>query len=328
MNPYLLRIAAAALLAQCLPAAGQGRPVHTYSIVAIDKRTGDMGVAVQSHWFSVGSIVTWAEAGVGVVATQSFVEPSYGPLGLELMKAGKPAADALAGLLRSDPNEAVRQVAFLDARGRVAAHTGKNCIAAAGHFVGDGFSCQANMMLRDTVWSAMAKAFESTEGELADRLLSALEAAEAEGGDIRGRQSAAVIVVRAAGSGFWWKDRIYDLRVEDSPAPLPELRRLVRLNKAYNRMNSGDELVTENKISEAVGEYAAAMEMFPDNAEMIFWPAVTMASTGRVEESLPLFRKVFAMDRNWAVLLARLPAAGQFPKDEALLKKVLAQAPR
>jgi len=222
----------------------------------------------------------------------------------------------------------VRQVAFLDARGRVAAHTGRNCIAAAGHFIGDGFACQANMMLRDTVWSAMSTAFENTGGELADRLLAALEAAEAEGGDIRGRQSAAIIVVRAAGSGFWWKDRIYDLRVEDSPAPLPELKRLVHLNKAYNRMNRGDELMTENKAGEAVKEYSAAMEMFPDNAEMIFWPAVTMASTGRVEESLPLFRKVFAMDRNWATLLVRLPAAEQFPKDEALLKKVLAQAPR
>jgi uncharacterized Ntn-hydrolase superfamily protein len=324
----IFRIAAAILLAQFLPPAEQRRPVHTYSIVAVDKRTGDMGVAVQSHWFSVGSIVTWAEAGVGVVATQSFVEPSYGPLGLELMKAGKPAADALAGLLRSDPNEAGRQVAFLDARGRVAAHTGKNCIAAAGQFVGDGFSCQANMMLRDTVWGAMAKAFESTGGELADRLVAALEAAEAEGGDIRGRQSAALVVVKAAGSGFWWKDRLYDLRVEDSPAPLPELKRLVRLNRAYNRMNRGDELLTENKIADAVKEYSAAMELFPDNAEMVFWPAVTMASTGRVEESLPLFRKVFAMDRNWATLLARLPAAGQFPKDDALLKKVLEQAPR
>ncbi len=328
MNPFLLRVATAVLLAQGLPAAGQGRPVHTYSIVAIDKRTGNMGVAVQSHWFSVGSIVTWAEAGVGVVATQSFVEPSYGPLGLELMKAGKPPADALAGLLRSDPSEAVRQVAFLDARGRVAAHTGKNCIAAAGHFVGDGFSCQANMMLRDTVWKAMAGAFESSGGELVDRLIAALEAAEAEGGDIRGRQSAAIVVVKAAGSGFWWKDRLYDLRVEDSPAPLPELKRLVRLNKAYNRMNRGDELMTENRTEEAVKEYSAAMEMFPDNAEMIFWPAVTLASTGRVAESLPLFRKVFAMDRNWAALLGRLPAVGQLPKDDDLLKRILDQAPR
>jgi uncharacterized Ntn-hydrolase superfamily protein len=303
------------------------RPVHTYSIVAIDKHTGDMGVAVQSHWFSVGSIVTWAEAGVGAVATQSFVEPSYGPLGLELMKAGKTPGEALAALLKADRNEDVRQVAMVDVRGRVAAHTGKNCIAEAGNFVGDGYSCQANMMLKPTVWPAMAKAFEAASGELVDRLLAALEAAQKEGGDIRGKQSAAVVVVKAKGSGFWWKDRIYDLRVEDNLDPVPELKRLVRLNKAYNFMNRGDELVTENKIDEAVSEYSAAMEMFPDNAEMVFWPAVTLASTGRVDESLPLFKKVFAMDLNWATLLSRLPAAGQFPKNEALLKKILGLTP-
>lgn len=299
------------------------RPIHTYSIVAIDKQTGDMGVAVQSHWFSVGSIVTWAEAGVGAVATQSFVEPSYGPLGLELMKAGKTAGEALAALLKADRNEDVRQVAMVDASGRVAAHTGKNCISEAGNYIGEGYSCQANMMLKATVWPAMAKAFEAAEGELVDRLLAALEAAQMEGGDIRGKQSAAVVVVRAKGSGFWWKDRIYDLRVEDNLDPVPELKRLVKLNKAYNHMNKGDELITENKVDEAVIEYSAAMEMFPDNAEMVFWPAVTLASTGRVDESLPLFKKVFAMDLNWATLLSRLPAVGQFPKDEALLKKIL-----
>lgn len=304
------------------------RPVHTYSIVAIDKQTGDMGAAVQSHWFSVGSIVTWAEAGIGAVATQSFVEPSYGPLGLELMKAGKTAGEALAALLRADRNEDVRQVAMVDAGGRVAAHTGKNCIAEAGNFIGDSYSCQANMMLKATVWPAMAKAFETSKGELVDRLLASLEAAQEEGGDIRGKQSAAIIVVRAKGSGFWWKDRLYDLRVEDSPDPIPELKRLVRLNKAYNRMNRGDELVTENKVDRAVIEYSAAMEMFPDNAEMVFWPAVTLASTGRIDESLPLFKKVFAMDLNWATLLSRLPAVGQFPKDEALIKKILDLAPK
>jgi uncharacterized Ntn-hydrolase superfamily protein len=272
--------------------------------------------------------VTWAEAGVGAVATQSFVEPSYGPLGLELMKAGKTAGEALAALLKADRNEDVRQVAMVDAGGRVATHTGKNCIAEAGNFIGDGYSCQANMMLKATVWPAMAKAFEAANGELVDRLLAALEAAQKEGGDIRGKQSAAVVVVRAKGSGFWWKDRVYDLRVEDSPDPIPELKRLVRLNKAYNRMNRGDELVTENKVDEAVIEYSAAMEMFPDNAEMVFWPAVTLASTGRIDESLPLFKKVFAIDLNWATLLSRLPAVGQFPKDEALIKKILGLAPK
>lgn len=325
---FLLLIAA--VLVSCLltKAEVKGRPGHTYSIVAVDKQTGEMGAAVQSHWFSVGSIVIWAESGVGAICTQSFVEASYGPLGLELMRAGKTAEEALAGLLKADKFEAVRQVAMIDNQGRVAAHTGKSCIPEAGHFIGDGFSCQANLMLKNTVWNAMAKAFESTKGELVDRLLAALEAAEGEGGDIRGKQSAAVIVVKGKSSGAWWKDRVYDLRVEDNPAPLIELKRLIRLNKAYNFMNKGDELLTENKVEEAMKSYSQAMEMYPDNAEMVFWPAVTLASTGRVQESLPLFKKVFAMDSNWAILVPRLPQVGQLPKDKSLIKKILAQAPK
>ena len=303
------------------------RPMHTYSIVAIDKETGELGAAVQSHWFSVGSIVPWVESEVGAICTQSFVEVSYGPLGLDLMRAGKSPEEALAGLLKADQHEDVRQVAMVDARGRVAAHTGKNCIPEAGHYVGDGFSCQANLMLKNTVWQAMARAFESAKGELVDRLMAALEAAEAEGGDIRGKQAAAIIVVKGKSSGVWWKDRLYDLRVEDSPAPLPELKRLIRLNKAYNHMNRGDELLTENKVEEAMKAYTTAMEMYPDNAEMVFWPAVTLASAGRVEESLPLFKKVFAMDYNWAILVPRLPQVGQLPKDKNLIRKILAQAP-
>jgi uncharacterized Ntn-hydrolase superfamily protein len=312
----------------CLYAGEKIRPVHTYSIVAFDKSTGELGVAVQSHWFSVGSIVPWVEAGIGAVATQSFVEPSYGPLGLELMRAGKSAEDSLAALLKADKNEASRQVGMVDARGKVAAHTGKNCIPEAGHFIGDGFSCQANLMLKNTVWKAMARAFETTKGELVDRLLAALEAAEQEGGDIRGKQSAAVIVVKGKSSGVWWKDRIYDLRVEDHPNPVPELKRLIRLNKAYNHMNKGDEFLTENKVAEAVKEYTKGMEIYPDNPEMIFWPAVTLASSGKVEESLPLFKKVFAIDPNWAVLLPRLPKVGQFPDDKKLIQKILAIAPK
>jgi len=323
-----LSLAAIVLVPGFLSSAGtRGRPGHTYSIVAVDKETGEMGAAVQSHWFSVGSSVIWAEAEIGAICTQSFIEASYGPLGLDLMRAGKTAEEALAGLLKADKFEAVRQVAMLDNQGRVAVHTGKNCIPEAGHFSGDGFTCQANLMLKNTVWNAMARAFESTRGELADRLLAALEAAEAEGGDIRGRQSAAIIVVKGKSSGAWWKDRVYDLRVEDNPAPLIELKRLIRLNKAYNFMNTGDELLTENKVEEAMKSYTKAMEMYPDNAEMVFWPAVTLASTGKVEESLPLFKKVFAMDSNWAILVPRLPQVGQLPKDRSLIKKILAQAP-
>lgn len=303
------------------------RPVSTYSIVAYDPETGQLGVAVQSHWFSVGTAVPWVESGVGAVATQSFVEVSYGPLGLDLMRAGKNAEEALSALVQVDKNEDVRQVAVVDAQGRAAAHTGKNCIPEAGHFIGDGFSCQANLMLKNTVWDAMAEAFQDTEGVLADRLVAALEAAQKEGGDIRGKQSAALIVVKGEGSGVWWKDRLFDLRIEDHPAPVRELKRLLNLNKAYNYMNQGDEYLTDNKVEEAMKAYTEAMKMCPENAEMIFWPAVTMASTGQVEKSLPLFRKVFSMDENWAILLPRLSKVGQFPDDEALIKKILSVAP-
>lgn len=304
------------------------RPVSTYSIIAYDKDTGQLGVAVQSHWFSVGPIVPWIEAGIGAVATQSFVEVSYGPLGLELLRAGKSPGEALTALIQADKNNSVRQVAMVDTKGRVAVHTGENCIPEAGHFVGEGFSCQANLMLKDTVWNAMAYAFQNTGGELVDRLVAALEAAEAEGGDIRGKQSAAIIVVNGTSSGVWWKDRIYDLRIEDHPDPIKELKRLVSLNKAYNHMNKGDEFLTENKVLEAMREYKKAMEMYPDNPEMIFWPAVTLAASGKVEESLPLFKKVFSMDYNWAILVPRLPGVGQLPKDENLIKRILSMAPK
>lgn len=299
----------------------------TYSIVAIDKKNGQIGVAVQSHWFSVGSLVAWAEPGVGAVATQSFVEPSYGPLGLEMMRSGKSSKLTLQGLLASDPNRDVRQVAMVDINGVATAHTGKLCIDAAGQVTGYGYSCQANMMEKDTVWMAMGFAFENTQGELVDRLMAALEAAEKEGGDIRGRQSAAVLVVKIKPSGAPWNDRIYDLRVEDHPTPLKELKRLINVAKAYNHMNQGDHYLTKNNTEAALKEYSTAMKIYPGNPEMLFWPAVTMAASGKVDESLPLFKKVFQQDLRWVELLKRLPKVGQFPKDEALMKKILSLVP-
>src|SRR2546423_5407855 len=299
------------------------RPVHTFSIVARDPATGELGVAVQSHWFSVGSIVPWAEAGVGAVATQSFVDPSYGKNGLDLMRAGTSAPDALKVLLAKDDGREVRQVAMIDAQGRVDAWTGKNDIQAAGHIVGKNFSVQANLMLNDKVWPAMARALESTKGDLADRMLAALDAAQAVGGDIRGRQSAAIIVVTGKPTGQPWKDRIFDLRVDDSPEPLQELRRLVRLQRAYNHMNAGD-LAVEKKDNEgALREYGAAERLVPDNAEMVYWHAVALVNMGRVDESLPLFRKVFAMDRNWITLTPRLPKSGLLPDDPKIIEKIV-----
>jgi uncharacterized Ntn-hydrolase superfamily protein len=304
------------------------RPVHTFSIVCRDPATGELGVAVQSHWFSVGSIVAWAEAGVGAVATQSFVDPSYGKNGLDLMRGGKSAPDTLKELLEKDEGREVRQVAMIDAQGRVDAWTGKNDIQAAGHIVGKDFSVQANLMLNDKIWPAMAHAFETTKGDLAERMLAALDAAQAAGGDIRGRQSAALIVVTGKPTGQAWKDRTFDLRVDDSPQPLLELRRLVRLQRAYNHMNAGD-LAVEKKDNEgALREYGAAEKLVPNNAEMIYWHAVALVNMGRVEESLPLFRKVFAMDRNWITLTPRLPKSGLLPNDPKIIERIVSMSAR
>src|SRR5215217_8232574 len=299
------------------------RPVHTFSIVARDPATGELGVAVQSHWFSVGPIVPWAEAGVGAMATQSFVDPSYGKNGLDLMRGGRSAPDTLKELLAKDEGREVRQVAIIDAQGRVDAWTGKNDIQAAGHIVGKDFSVQANLMLNDKVWPAMARAFENTKGDLADRMLAALDAAQAVGGDIRGRQSAALIVVTGKPTGLAWKDRTFDLRVDDNPEPLVELRRLVKLQRAYNHMNAGD-LAVEKKDNEgALREYSAAEKLVPGNAEMIYWHAIALVNMGRVDESLPLFRKVFAMDRNWITLTPRLPKSGLLPNDPKIIERIV-----
>jgi uncharacterized Ntn-hydrolase superfamily protein len=300
----------------------------TFSIVARDPVTGDFGVAVQSHWFQVGPTVPWAEAGAGAVATQSFTKIDYGPKGLQLMKEGKSAREALDALLAQDPQKDVRQVAMVDAQGRVAAWTGPKCIAAAGNQSGAGFSVQANLMDKPTVWPAMARAFEAAKGDLADRMLAALEAAEAEGGDIRGRQSAALIVVRARSTGEPWKDRLVDLRVDDNPAPLVELRRLLTLHRAYDEMNQGDEAVAIDQIPKAVEHYARAAQIAPEIAELPFWQAVTLFSTGKEEEALKLFREVFAREDRWVRLVPRLPAAGLLPGDAKKIERILAVAPK
>lgn len=329
--PLVLSPLAVSLLA--VPAEGAGRPhparpVHTYSIVARDPATGQLGVAVQSHWFSVGQSVPWAEAGVGAVATQSFVDPSYGKLGLDLMRAGRSAPDALRGLLEADGGRDVRQVAMVDAEGRVAAHTGKSCIAAAGHSVGKGYSVQANLMRNDTVWPAMVKAFEASKGDLAERMLAALEAAEAAGGDIRGKQSAALIVVTGKPTGRPWADRVFDLRVDDSPAPLPELRRLVALQRAYNLMNEGDLAVERKDDAAALKAYGAAMALFPDNAEMAYWTAVSLVGMGKVDDALPVFAKAFAIDPSWRELTPRLPKSGLLPDDPKLIQRIVGAGTR
>lgn len=327
----ITRLALAGLAAPVLGAQAPPvrRPVHTYSIVARDPKTGDLGVAVQSHWFSVGGVVTWAEAGVGAVATQSFSDPRYGALGLAMMRGGHSAPDALRGLLAADADRDVRQVAMVDAAGRVAAHTGAKCIQAAGHEAGDQFSCEANLMDKATVWPAMAKAYraalQDSRLDLADRLLVALRAAQAEGGDLRGQQSAALLIVKGKGSGKPWEDRLFDLRVEDHADPLGELARLVKLRRAYILMDQGDGFVTAQKWDEARAAYEGAAGLAPDVVEMPFWQAVALASAGKVEEALPIFHRVFAQEPRWRRLVPRLADAGQLPRDEALLKRIQGQ---
>ena len=283
---------------------------HTFSIVARDPQTGELGVAVQSHWFSVGSIVSWAEPGVGAVATQSFVNASFGPRGLALLKEGKTAQEALKILIESDEGREMRQLAIVDADGNVAAHTGKRCIDEAGHITGDQFSVQANMMTNNTVWSAMAKAFKKAKGPLAERMMAAMEAAQAEGGDIRGKQSAAILVVKGTSTGKIWEDRLIDLRVEDHPDAVEEIKRTLRVYRAYEHMNAGDHAIEIDDIEGALREYGAAQEMFPDNLEMKYWTAVSLANAERVDDALELFRKIFKQDDNWRELTRRLPKVG------------------
>jgi uncharacterized Ntn-hydrolase superfamily protein len=299
------------------------RPVDTYSIVAIDKRSGEMGVAVQSHWFSVGSVVTWAEAGVGVVATQAFVEVSYGPLGLALMKGGKTPQQALKSLLATDPRPEVRQVAMLDVRGRVATHTGKKCLAEAGHLTERGFSCQANIMRSKKVWRAMANSFRRSKGSLAERLMLALESAEEAGGDLRGRQSAAILVVKVSGSSMPWQDRVVDLRVEDHPQPLVEMRRLLKIHQAFVHANNGDVLTEKGDIGKALEEYRRSAELYPENPELKFWQAVTLIDHGEVAKGKSMLKRVFRSNKDLRILLKNLVPAGLLTVDKKVLQDLL-----
>lgn len=342
------------ILLVAIPAAGQSanlskRPVNTYSIVAYDPKTGQLGVAVQSHRFCVGCTVSWAQAGVGAVATQSFIDPSYGALGLDMMRAGRSAPDALRDLLEADEDRDMRQVGMVDAQGRAAAWTGAHNIQAAGHKVGGtvrlassassdhgnfsagrNYSVQANLMANDKVWSAMARAFEDAKGGLAERMLTALEVAQTVGGDSRGTKSAALIVVRGKTTGKQWTDRVFDLRVDDDPHPLRTLRRLVTLARAYQHMNAGDLAVERNDNETALHEYSMAGKLIagqhdipPDRrAEILYWHAVALVNMGRVTRSLPLFRRAFALHQSWRGITRRLSKAGLLSDNPRIIHRI------
>ena len=297
---------------------------HTFSIVARDTATGEMAIGVQSHWFSVGTIVSWGRSGVGVVATQSFVNPAYGPNGLDLMSEGMGAGEALQVLVEADRGRDYRQVAFLDASGAVSAYTGSSCISSASHAIGDNYSVQANMMLNDDVVPAMSKAFVEHSGlPLAERVLQVLQAAQDAGGDIRGKQSAALIVVGPEVVEEVWKDRLIDLRVDDHQDPLGELDRLLRVHRAYDHMNRGDLAVEHQDMEGALREYGAAEKMFPRNLEMKYWKAVALANNGRMDEALPVFEYVFDRDSNWRELTRRLPSSGLLTVSDTELQSIL-----
>lgn len=298
--------------------------VHTFSIVARDSATGEMAAAVQSHWFSVGTSVIWGEAGVGVVATQSFIDKSYGPKGLALMKQGITAKKALDSLLFLDAGREVRQVAFVDAKGNVSGFTGKNCIQYASDIQGANFSVQSNMMLTDEVCKAMAAAFCASYGKpLAERVLAALDGAQSVGGDIRGMQAAAMIVVPGTANNQPWNDKLIDVRVDDNPQPIEELRRLYNLYIAYQHMNNGDLATEKNDMVTAMNEYHAAMKMFPENVEMQYWTAITLANNNKVDEALPVLKGIFKTNKNWKELTRRLPAVGLLTVSKEDLEKIM-----
>ena len=298
---------------------------HTFSIVARDPKTGDMAVGVQSHWFSVGTTVSWAEAGVGAIATQSFVNKSFGIRGLTLLKEGKNAQDVLDILLSDDQGKEVRQVGIVDAKGNVAVHTGKNCVDYAGHVKGTQFSVQSNMMLTDKVPAAMAKAFESSANlPLAERVLKAMEAAQAVGGDIRGKQSAALLLVNATDTGKPWDDNHkVDLRVDDHILPLVELARLLKVQRAYEHMNEGDLAVEKNDMKKAMEEYGAAMKMFPNNLEMQYWTAIALANSHEIKKAVTMLKKIYSKDMNWLEMTKRLPKVGLLTVSDAELKQLV-----
>lgn len=273
---------------------------------------------MQSHWFSVGPIVPWARTGVGAVATQANAEISYGPRGLELMAGGASAAEALEALLAEDPGRASRQVAMVDAHGAVAAHTGEACMAYAGDIQGEGISCQANIMASERVWPAMLAAFAADGGPLTKRLLAALDAAEAEGGDIRGRQSAAILVVPPDGDSW---DTVIALRVEDHPDPLPELGRLRRLHEAYTLAGRADQLVGEGRHDEAAALYLKASELAPESHELRFWAALGAAQAGDIDAALVHMRAAIAEQPGWRELLPRLTPE-QAPAAQAVLGRL------
>jgi uncharacterized Ntn-hydrolase superfamily protein len=298
---------------------------HTYSIVARDEKTGDMGVGVQSHWFGVGTSVSWAEAGVGAIATQSLTQKSYGIRGLALLKAGKTAQEALEILLSDDPNREERQVGIVDSKGNVANFTGKKCMAFAGQVRGRNYSVQSNMMGTDQLPAAMSQAFEANPNlPLAERVLAAMKAAQKAGGDIRGQQSAAILVVRGQATGKPWDDNhLVDLRVDDHPKAMAEIERLLTTFRAYEQMDNGYAALESNDRDSAMRMFEAAMKLSPDNLEIRYWVAIESANGGDLKKAASLLKGIYAKNPAWRELTKRVHQAGILKVEASDLKTLV-----
>jgi uncharacterized Ntn-hydrolase superfamily protein len=299
----------------------------TYSIVARDPRTRELGIAVQSRYFAAGRVVPWIEAGLGVIASQAFANPMYGDQGLKLLRAGEHPRDILDRLVAQDAGGSRRQVAILDIDGRMAAHTGALCVAAAGHAMGTNCCAQGNMLARDTVWPAMAEAFESCSGTLAERLLAALEAAEREGGDLRGRQAAALIVAKGASSGVAKLDLAVDLRVDDHLEPVKEIRRLLAFARANEHANRAMEKLLANDVSSALSDLEDCCEAYADEPVFQFRRALALLQLGRPDEARQALRRARTVHPGWDELLLRFADAGVIPMSRAALAPLVQATP-
>jgi len=296
----------------------------TYSIVARDPVSGRFGVAVQSHYLSVGPVVPWLEAGAGAVATQATVNVSFGPIALEMLRAGWEAERIVAALVAGDPGAAQRQLGVVDSEGRAAVHTGTQCILACGHHVGEGYAAQGNLLRSDAVWQALAPAFEAARDEglpFWEQLMRALEAAEAAGGDVRGSQSAAIQIVEGQSRGGAWRGRVMDLRVEDHPQPVAELRRILTVDRAYALLDEEGDAAKAGR-SEAE-RYAESRELAPDAMELVFWTALEHAKAGRWDEARREMAVAFGAPdgANWRATLEHLRDGGR--EDRALVDDLL-----
>jgi uncharacterized Ntn-hydrolase superfamily protein len=282
----------------------------TYSIVARDESTGEMGVGVQTCFLAVGSIVPWARAGVGAVATQAFAELAYGPRCLDALGAGRPAADALAEARAADPMAELRQVGVLAAGGDVAAVTGELCVHHAGHVIGDGFTAQANMVGSPDVWGAMAAAFEASAGALAWRLLAALEAGEAAGGDARGRMSAALLVVEGSPPDRPGGGTVVDLRVDRSEDPLGELGRLLDAADAFGDYDRATDHLFGGGAAAALGSIDRALEALPGEENFRLVRAGALLASGATDAGLAELRALVADRPTWEIIVRGLADRG------------------